>query len=57
MKKDKISDTLVVIDNYNFCDIQTHRHVDSMTDPARKAESVKSRADYRVIISIAYIAL
>ena len=45
MKKEENPDTLAVIDNYNFCDIQTDRrtdgHGDSMTNPAQKAESVK----------------
>ena len=45
MTKDQKSDTLAVIDNYSFCDIQTDRqtdgHGDSMTDPAKRAESVK----------------
>ena len=46
MKKDKKPDTLAVIDNFNFCDIQTDRqtdgHGDSMTDPVQRAESVKT---------------
>ena len=42
MKKDKISDTLAVIDNYNFCDIQTDGQGDSMTDPVWRAESMKT---------------
>ena len=45
MMKDEINGTLAVIDNYNFCDMQTNRqtggHGDSMTDPAQMAESVK----------------
>ena len=42
MKTDKIYDTLAVIDNYNFCDIQTDGQGDSMTDPASRAESMKT---------------
>ena len=42
MKKDKKSNTLAVVDNYNCCDIQTDGHGDSMTDPAQMAELVKS---------------
>ena len=41
-KKKKKLDTLAVIDNYNFCDKHTHRHGNSMTDPAQRAKSVKS---------------
>ena len=41
MKKDKNSDHLAVLDNYNFCDKHTDGHGDSMTDPAQRAESVK----------------
>ena len=41
MKKDKKPDTLAVIDNDNFCNIQTDGHGDSMTDRAQRAESVK----------------
>ena len=47
MKKDKKYDTLAVIDNNNFCDIQTDGHGDSMTNPARRAESVKMRLKTR----------
>ena len=47
MKKDKKPDTLAVIDNYNFYDRHTHIHTyghgDSMTDPAQRPESVKSK--------------
>ena len=31
MKKDKKSDTLAVIDNYNFCDTHTDRQTDMVT--------------------------
>ena len=45
MKKDKKPDTLAVIDNYKFYDRQTHKQTDkpgdSMTDPAKRAKSVK----------------
>ena len=41
MKKDKKSDTLAVIDNYNFYDRHTYGHGNSMTDPAQRDESVK----------------
>ena len=41
MKKDKKHDTFADIDNYNFCDIQKDGHVDSMTDPAQRAKSVR----------------
>ena len=41
MKKDKKSDTLAVINNFNFSDIQTDGHGDSMTEPARRAELMK----------------
>ena len=43
MKKDNNSDHLAVIDNYTFCDKHTDGHVDSMTDPAQRAESVKTK--------------
>ena len=43
MKKDKKPDTFTVIDNYNFCDIQTDGHGNSMTDPAQWAKSVKAQ--------------
>ena len=46
MKKDENPDTLANIDNYNFYDRQTdrhtHRHGDSMTNPAQSAELVKN---------------
>ena len=42
MKKDKKHDTLAVIDNYNFYDIQTDRHGNSMTDPVQRAELIKT---------------
>ena len=46
MKKDNKPDTLAVLDNYNFCDRHTNTHTDehgdSMTDPAQRAESVKT---------------
>ena len=41
MKKYQPFDTLAVIDNYNFCDIQTDGHGDSITGPARRAKLVK----------------
>ena len=43
MKKDKKPDTLTVINNYNFCDIQTDGHGNSMTNPAQGAKSVKTQ--------------
>ena len=41
MKKDEKLDTLAVIDNYYYYDRQIHRHGNSMTNPAQRAESVK----------------
>ena len=41
MEKDKNFVTLAVIDNYNFCGIQTDKHGDSMSNPAQRPESVK----------------
>ena len=41
-KRNKKHDTLAVINNYYHCDIHTHRHGDSMTDPAQRAKSVKN---------------
>ena len=42
MKKDKNSDYLAIIDNYNFYDRHTYGDGDSMTDPAQRAQSVKN---------------
>ena len=45
MKKDEKPETLAIMDNYNFCDISTDGHGDSMTDPAQRAESVTKELD------------
>ena len=41
IKKDEKPDSLAVIGNYNFCDIQTDIHGNFMTDLAQRAELMK----------------
>ena len=48
------TDTLAIIDNYNFCDTRKYTqkdgHGDSMTDPAQRAESGNVFKDIKCIV-------